>query len=406
MISTIRGFLSNRGGSRWAERGTAVLERHALVVTSTVDQIFEDERPAPREPSWIEYINFTGTAEIYIPNPVGVMVLPGPFVLGGSGHARFHVPSVGTFSDFAVAVGVGSDWHDPLGQGYLRHETGGTATSTDWSRSSITVVPPRRAAFAVPEMVLASVPAGVSTLLDAFQYEAGSEATAYVAPRSVTPYVRPSRINFATDTAPSSTDTTGTKTFVLSGLVPGATYTASAEVAKVRVLSSTGRDLRSYRDGSRSVLVFRAEGETEHFQITGGASPWSYRRVLVEQGSTHLPWFDGDSGVEFLWESGKTPGEDARSFHYRKRDTRHWLLRQSLEKHATLGVHINAPVYGTFPSGPPASAQDFVVLDGDVAQFVPDFFTLDGADVGVIDLPMFPLSEDPEDPSVAVISPE
>lgn len=342
------GLFTARGDAPGFLRGTAILERHAFVVTSSRDQIDNQERRTPQVARYRELITFAGSAVVRVPNPVEVFFRPGPFVLGGSGSAQIHVPSVGTFSRFVVATGVTANWFDPLGQGYLRANAGGTAGTAAWSRSSVTVVPPARAVFAVPDWGLEAVPAGGSALFDAHQYEIGSSPTGYSDPRSITPVVHATRVNLVTETASSTATATNTKSFAVNGLVPGNVYTASAQVSVARTLSSTGIDVLTRRDDDRAVLVFKATAETETFQIAGGSTSWSYRRILVEAGDRHLPWFDGDSGVDYLWEDGKTAGTDARSFYYPKRSERHSLLRQTVEQHAALGIAVNAPRYGVF----------------------------------------------------------
>jgi hypothetical protein len=72
-------------------------------------------------------------------------------------------------------------------------------------------------------------------------------------------------------------------------------------------------------------------------------------KIMVEEGSTPGDYFDGDSGPDYLWEQGGTPGS-ARSYYYPDRTSRHYILVRTLQENVALGMTVEDPVYATFPS--------------------------------------------------------
>lgn len=338
----------NLAGMRWFRNGTGVLEKHTYLITSTYEDVNDGLRRAPLDPRALRPVEFfRGVASVFVPNPVEVFADPGPFALGSAGQAEFLRPGAGAFADFAIVRHPTADWVDPHYHGSKLGITGVVLTTTS-ARTQITFVPPKGAAYVVPEAQITGLAEGGSVYLGLFQMEVGDTATDFTHPRSLTPVPRADRVNLTTEPTRALTSHVDDKTFVVHGLVPGDLYTASAEVSRTRVISSTGEDIITWRDGSRNVLTFRANDTSATLTITGSSSSWSYRRLLVERGVRHLEWFDGDSGVDYLWEHDKTANTDARSFYYTNRDKRHWLLRQTVEQNAVLGTTANAPVYGVF----------------------------------------------------------
>lgn len=257
-----------------------------------------------------------GTAKIYDLNPVSFF---GSGAMGfAGGNAYFFTGPYGGFEDFAIYPETGTD---PL-DGFVLADNDGTLTAgvgQDWTRHYTVAVPPRAARFAVPHVQLGSIDPGNSQYLDAHQVEVlrtdQSLPTTFESARSIRVTVRPKRLNLAAGS------------LTVTDLIPGRTYTASA-----------------YVNGQRESYQFVPTVSTWTLEFSGTAT-----KILVEEGTTLGDYFDGNSGPDYLWEQGGTPGE-ARSYYYPDRSARHYVLVRTLQENVALGMVVEAPVYATFPS--------------------------------------------------------
>lgn len=261
-----------------------------------------------------------GTAKIYDLNPVSFFG-SGSMAFAG-GNAYFFTGPNGGFEDFAIFPETGED---PL-DGFLLADNAGTLTAgvgQDWTRHYAVAVPPRKARFAVPHVKLGSIAPGKSQYLDAHQVEVlrvdQSLPTPFESARAIRVTVRPKRLNLAAGS------------LTVTDLIPGRTYTASAYEGTTQQRSS--------------------------YQFVPTVSTWTLvfpdlvppTRILVEEGTTLGDYFDGNSGPDYLWEQGGTPGE-ARSYYYPDRSARHYILVRTLQENVALGMVVEDPVYATFPS--------------------------------------------------------
>ncbi len=107
------------------------------------------------------------------------------------------------------------------------------------------------------------------------------------------------------------------------------------------------------QDERRPWVIFTASGDTEVIRLTPRVPDEAYiiERALVEGGSVLRPYFDGDSGDDYLWEVGGTPGQ-TRSYFYEDRSDRHHILVRSLQENVPLGTPVADPSYA---AGPPTS---------------------------------------------------
>lgn len=76
---------------------------------------------------------------------------------------------------------------------------------------------------------------------------------------------------------------------------------------------------------------------------------WWLDGVLLEKTDRLLPYFDGGYGLDYLWETGGTAGA-ARSYYYRDRQARSYLLDRILEENCPLGVIPSVPQFAVLPS--------------------------------------------------------
>lgn len=234
----------------------------------------------------------------------------------GNGSAYLSSDPVGAFEDFAMYPEAQPD---PV-TGFVLADNSGTLTSVTsaWSRHYRVVVPPKNARFVVPHIRFGSVAAGISQYLDAHQLEVvpvgQTTPSAFMSARSVVVKVRPARLNYYAGN------------LHVTNLVPGRTYIASGTVAGKR---------KSY------TLVASATG-TADLNFGGTAT-----QILVEEGTTLRPYFDGNSGDDYLWENG---GSSGRSYYYPDRVMRHYVLVRNLQENVALGMTVQPPIYATLPA--------------------------------------------------------
>lgn len=313
-----------------------------------------------------------GTARIYSLGPVSVFA-SGSLGLG-NGSAFISGDPVGAFDAFAIFP---EGAPDPV-EGFVLANNAGSPTAgvgNTWSRHYAVVLPPKKARFAVPHNRLGSVPAGGSQYFDAHQLEvlrAGQlTPSAFHSARALQVSVRPTRLNYAS----GSTRVTG--------LTPGITYTASADVLGERrrmtfTATSTVVDLDftkgiegvfiiNHADGTSTVrgatVVDNGDGTSNLIgvpSVDNGDGTTSIQadvvtitRILVEEGTVLGDYFDGSFGPDYLWEQGGTPGA-ARSYFYADRAMRHYVLVRTLQENVPLGMVVEDPVYAVLPA--PSSA--------------------------------------------------
>ena len=71
--------------------------------------------------------------------------------------------------------------------------------------------------------------------------------------------------------------------------------------------------------------------------------------ILVEEGESVRPYFDGSMGADYLWESGGTANL-SRSYYYENYLERSYLIRTLLEENTPLGITSAVPQYAVLPS--------------------------------------------------------
>jgi hypothetical protein len=259
---------------------------------------------------------FNGSADVYDLGAVNLFGF-GTMAFHGGSATLLLVQPYGGFEDFAIFPETGSD---PL-NGFVVNSTslssGGVGNA--WTRHYVVMVPPKKARFAVPHIKLATVVVGNNQYFDAHQLEmlrtSQSAPTAFGSARSLQVTVRPKRLNFAVGS------TTVTK------LTPFRVYTASADVA-----------------GQRVSFQFTPTSDT--YTLNFGGTP---SKILVEEGTEVGDYFDGNSGDDYLWEQGGTPGA-TRSYYYPDRTVRHEILTRTLAENVALGIPVADPVYALFPA--------------------------------------------------------
>lgn len=382
-IVRAQGVLLGRFETGLFDQGAASFTSATVVLTVTRDQIVRGTRSVSSP--FDQTLDFgSGEAKIYGLNPVRVRPLTGSFSLGESGTASFVHYHAATFSDFAIHR-TGSV--DPAILGHVVSGNNGTPTAgvgVAWSRHQRVFYPPKRARFMVPHFQVQNVPVAASQYFDAFQTEVlTKDATGpspYESPRSIRPIVKPTRLNLAPHPRRAETEVVGDQTITLDSLIPGKVYVASVDIRpdshRQNVwLETTGTTLAGqsllgiteHDDWYRVWLVFQAWHREEDLRIVvapdfvgtpfgegpfgegsfGGTyyvTPYEYRKVLVEHGNLLRPWFDGDSGEDYLWEQGGIPGE-ARSYFYEDRIHRHYLLIKTLQENVPIGVSVIDPEY-------------------------------------------------------------
>lgn len=289
--------------------------------------------------------------------------LPRPALLGG--FEDFAVWKYAGFPDFQYAA-------DPVT--FLRLDVVSTDTAPmvdGWNRYHMTFYPPQEARYVVP-VVNGGVPKMMTTnaaqYFDAFQMEVLSPdetgPSDYRSPRRLLVNVRPTRLNYSTD--PRGTGTIGTTTADIwsgvtaaltgldcaatgyhrvSDLVPGNTYTASAEVSGPAAISLNGG---GYAAKGRIYTTFVATSDVEILTFSS-AEAFTIDKVMVTDGTAYYDYFDGDSGPDYLWEQDGTPGL-CRSYYYQDRTTRHPILKRTLAENAPLGIEVVEPEYAKFPA--------------------------------------------------------
>ena len=264
----------------------------------------------------------SGSATIYDLGPVRIFGL-GNQEEFGHGTAFLTTKPISGFDDFAIYPEGTSDPVD----GITLNDTSGTNTggsAAAWTRHHRVFYPPRKARYVVPHIRLGSVGAGNSVYLDAHQMEvlpAGASApSSFGSARSIKVTVRPTRLNYYAGSA------------TVTDLVPGQQYTASgydstgARQIKTFTAMASNVDLTSFLTGLSKILVevARPDGEAGD-------------------------WFDGNSGDDYLWEQGGTPGK-TRSYYYQDRSNRHSILVRTLQDNVALGVTVEDPQYALLPS--------------------------------------------------------
>jgi len=85
--------------------------------------------------------------------------------------------------------------------------------------------------------------------------------------------------------------------------------------------------------------------------VTSPSYPVSFwvTAVLCEQGDILLSYFDGNSGVDAIWETGGTAGQ-ARSYYYTQYEFGQGIVTQALAANTPLGISYATPLYGTPPT--------------------------------------------------------
>lgn len=102
-------------------------------------------------------------------------------------------------------------------------------------------------------------------------------------------------------------------------------------------------------------FAFKATSDTHNLQITAdrltaGTFPnyFYITAVVVEPGDVLLPYFDGNSGVDAMWETGGTAGL-ARSYYYNQFQYGQSIVQTTLQSNTPLGISYATPLYATPP---------------------------------------------------------
>ena len=66
--------------------------------------------------------------------------------------------------------------------------------------------------------------------------------------------------------------------------------------------------------------------------------------ILIEEGETLSPYFDGASGTDYSWEGGGTAGL-TRSYYYQRQQVASGAVTTALSEHTPLGIVAATPVY-------------------------------------------------------------
>jgi hypothetical protein len=178
-------------------------------------------------------------------------------------------------------------------------------------------------------------------------------------------------------TVPSTATSDSGWSLPVSGLIPGRQYVLSARVAIAQGCgdvvpwcggTSVGGEQISWREAEsttdpsnqrwRTVSVaFTATGTNVYVGMNvttatmtpGTASIFWVDGVLVEEGTTPLPYFDGSMGTDYLWESGGSPNL-SRSYFYENRIERGYLVQTLLDENTPLGIAAAVPQYAVLPT--------------------------------------------------------
>lgn len=314
-----------------------------------------------------------GSINIYHLGYVYMMPTVGAFNMGTMGVCTFTNQPFGAFDDFAIWDIAGNDpttgWVDAINDA--------TSTTSGWTRSSIVFVPPANARFIAPHIMLGSMAASSIQYLDDFQAEVlptGTTPATWQAPRTITATVNPTRLNYSTNpnflNGTTGWTTTGTSltqntdaqyvysgnssaqvtisasgqtiTHTISGLVLGITYTGAIQVYQNGVWSQI----------TTSVLCSSTTAQAFTFKLPSASSYPATLYVggcIIERGTTVGTYFDGNSGTDYLWETGGTAGS-TRSYYYPDRTQRTYILNRVLQENVAMGLQVGTPV---FAAGPP-----------------------------------------------------
>ena len=322
----------------------------------------------------------------------------------GPGFAVWILGELATVSDFAFFTATEPD----PAMAIAVDDNNGTVTGAGsaWTRHFMTLYGPtennawKRAAFAAVGLVYKAMPAGGIQWLDDVQWEIApvqeSVPQPYRPARSLDLWVEPTRLNHATNPSfeVDTTDwyTTGSATitrittdavvgdaclqatglFAIAGsavahkirtLTPGRVYTASVYLrsmdgADVGLDVSVGgwgsprtwltaeplTDKPEWRrlqitftaTSTAAIVYVRSLGLNDSFLLDG---------LLVEEGNGLKDYFDGDSGLpDYVWELDGTAGL-SRSYYYRDKLNRHYILGKTLNENVQLGLVVGDPVY-------------------------------------------------------------
>ena len=263
----------------------------------------------------------------------------------------------------------------------------------------------RKAAYVGLGVRVNAMQAGTSQFVDAAQVEVRPYnimgPSPYAPARSLQIKIRPDRLNYAAnpelqndDNDWASTPVNPTRVAQGSGFalsvpgsaesgfssgtdtVPGTLWAGritvsgpKGKVLNVRLLDNTqtftSPVLKVLLTGSPQEVVLSPTATTAGTNIRvhaypvadGGAWTSSDRftmtKVLLERvralGAVPGPYFTGASGADYLWEAGSTPGS-GRSYYYRDRSARAYLLGRLLEENCPLGVIPAVPQFAVLPS--------------------------------------------------------
>lgn len=349
-----------------------------------------------------------GSIDIYVVDLIDLGPIFGALDVGIGGSIGIWVSdNLASLTDFAFFP---STQPDPA-MAIAVNDNNGTVSAgvgSAWTRHFMTLYAPtdsaawKRAAYAAVGLVYKAMPTGTVQHIDDVQWEiapiANSVPSAYAPGRSLDVWVRPTRLNHATNPsfevdltdwttvggslARITTDkvvgtacmaVTGltfgeTVTHVVKSLTPGHRYTAS-----VYIRSMDGRDVGIQVNGTRSIVgidtssmswesapkgdngspdwrrlwvSFVANTVTASLQITSyGTTSIRVDAAMVEEGNGLKPYFDGDSGLpDYVWETGETPGK-ARSYYYKDKLNRNYALNKTLRENVQLGLVVGDPVY-------------------------------------------------------------
>jgi hypothetical protein len=269
-----------------------------------------------------------------------------------------------------------------------------------------------RAAYASVGFKFANMPASNQQLMDAVQLEdaplGAAGPSAYTTARTLQVVVKPTRLNYAQnpnfESGRSGYGTTGSSTlamdtlcwqgtqsmkvtvpagatsdsgsaFQVTGLIPGRQYVMSARVAialgcgSIAPWSSVRQGVSvSYAQAANTMDPARPRWRTVSVAFTATASPiylgmnvvattmtpavaslfW-IDGILVEEGTSLRPYFDGSMGTDYLWETGGTANL-ARSYYYQNRIERGYLVTTLLNENTPLGITPSVPTYAVLPT--------------------------------------------------------
>lgn len=271
----------------------------------------------------------------------------------------------------------------------------------------------KKAAYASVGFKFASMNANTSQLLDAVQLEEAPLGTTgpstYSLARQIQVIVKPTRLNYCTNpsmvtgitgytatnsatvaagsvawqgntslqvTVPAGATQNSGFSYQVTGLIPGKTYTMSAKVALATgcgdVVAWSGvsgttflgtttwlkatPDPTNQRFRTLSV-TFTAKSSSAYVgmevlvntTVPGTASMFWADAVLIEEGSSARPYFDGNFGADYLWESGGSANA-SRSYYYENRVERSYLVQTLLNENVPLGISSAVPLYAVLPT--------------------------------------------------------